>query len=431
MRHPDGLCADRRRDGTIRAIRAGKAPKRKGWQSGTTTRPPGNAGILVGAEFGLMCIETDSPEELAEYESWGLPETFTVESGHGRHHYWPYPAGRKVPGRYRGILVRGSGQVEQMVAPGSVHWTGRRYEIAADVALAELPEDFLDALEVAAGLESKAAKKARAKSGDGGYWTVNKALYQFVRKLDEQGVSEDRIRDLALEHHDFVNWADDNRQDLGKQVEKILERTGHGHIGQTCVDANCGKRWGPKPSADALKVLAALRKSPGGQLDGGQLRRLLGGRNVAAVRAEGIGLGLWELLPPPPACGGERQSQKPPASGRPRTTIRLASPFSTDVQIDDETPREPMSELMTKPPVRPTKPQVTAPFFCEGVFDFVFSSSLPVGKAAEGVVEGESEGEVRIRGENLAPPPPRSFGCRRCPGPVAYSKCPHRVEESA
>ena len=62
----------------------GKRPIEADWvHSGSHERPEGNAGVLTGPETGLLVIDVDTEEAAAQYEAWGLPATFAVQSGRG------------------------------------------------------------------------------------------------------------------------------------------------------------------------------------------------------------------------------------------------------------------------------------------------------------------------------------------------------------
>jgi len=113
-------------------------------------RWPGcNVGIATGAVSGLVVLDIDGPEGEAEIKRrGGLPETPTVTTGKGRHIYFRHPGGtiRNFARRLPGLDLRGDGGY--VVAPPSVHESGRRYEWEikpSQVDLADLP-DWLAAL---------------------------------------------------------------------------------------------------------------------------------------------------------------------------------------------------------------------------------------------------------------------------------------------
>ena len=126
----------------------GKEPHIAGWQvrasrDKETIRawwrefPDANVGVLAGG--GLTVVDIDGPDGEAWLEEWDLPETVTATTGRGRHlYFWgdcrSFPAGPSVDVR---------GYKSYVVAPPSVHASGRRYEWVIDPAamdLAPLPE---------------------------------------------------------------------------------------------------------------------------------------------------------------------------------------------------------------------------------------------------------------------------------------------------
>jgi hypothetical protein len=101
--------------------------------------PRANIGIATGAPSGLWALDVDldhgGEDSLAELEGThgGLPETITsITGGGGRHLLFKHPG---VPVRNRvairpGVDCRGDGGF--IVAPPSVHQSGRRYVWADD-----------------------------------------------------------------------------------------------------------------------------------------------------------------------------------------------------------------------------------------------------------------------------------------------------------
>ena len=114
--------------------------------------PDYNVAIVTGELSGLVVVDVDprhggkeSLREL-EHEHGALPETVeSMTGGGGRHVYFSHPGG-DVPNRTNiepGIDLRGDGGC--VVAPPSVHPSGKRYRWRkgrgpGDVKLAKLPE---------------------------------------------------------------------------------------------------------------------------------------------------------------------------------------------------------------------------------------------------------------------------------------------------
>jgi hypothetical protein len=120
--------------------------------------PEANVGIVTGQVSGLVVIDVDAQhggfESLAamERDLGRVPETVAaVTGGGGRHLYFKHPreALRNRVGLRPGIDLRADGGC--VVAPPSVHPSGRRYAWSAgnapeEIALATLPPWFLDLL---------------------------------------------------------------------------------------------------------------------------------------------------------------------------------------------------------------------------------------------------------------------------------------------
>jgi hypothetical protein len=113
--------------------------------------PEANLGIVTGAVSGLVVLDVDprhgGEDSLTQLENahGPLPETVeAVTGGGGRHLYFAHPGG-SIPNKVAlapGIDLRGDGGL--VVAPPSLHASGRRYAWQAsrrpgDVPLAPMP----------------------------------------------------------------------------------------------------------------------------------------------------------------------------------------------------------------------------------------------------------------------------------------------------
>lgn len=140
---------------------AGKHPLITGWVKDATTDEAqirrwwhhwgtANIGLATGSESGVVVLDVD-PEHGGEASLLALPPLpETVESltgGGGRHLLFRHPGveirNKQSWAEYPGLDVRGDGGY--IVAPGSVHRSGREYEWEVmshpdDVELAELPD---------------------------------------------------------------------------------------------------------------------------------------------------------------------------------------------------------------------------------------------------------------------------------------------------
>lgn len=162
----DGVCSCDKADRC--AASAGKHPRLTQWQRRASSArelveewwerwPDANIGIAMGGPGRLVALDVDGAEgratlERLEAEHGPLPDTLTARSGRdegGEHRLFEVPGelaieripngvGRARGSRHPGIDIRAEGG--QIVAPPSLHYTGRRYAwVDADTPIAELP----------------------------------------------------------------------------------------------------------------------------------------------------------------------------------------------------------------------------------------------------------------------------------------------------
>lgn len=147
--------------------------------------PEVNAGIVTGPQSGILVLDVDSAEALAEARRRGLPHTPYVRTASGFHFYFKFPGGniRNFAGKLGGMDLRADGGY--VVAPGSVHPSGTLYEWHASPA--QLP--FADPPEWLLELTREKPKPQPASAGG----TVpDAATENYCRKALENGI--DRIR---------------------------------------------------------------------------------------------------------------------------------------------------------------------------------------------------------------------------------------------
>lgn len=102
-----------------------------------------NVAIITGEPSGVVVLDLDSPEAIEAVERLNLPSTPTARTARGLHLYFRRPAGglrNKVGVGGIKMDVRGDGGY--VVAPGSVHESGVRYEwvtAPGEVPFAEFP----------------------------------------------------------------------------------------------------------------------------------------------------------------------------------------------------------------------------------------------------------------------------------------------------
>ena len=137
----------------------GKVPIKKNWTRYCIEKSPlrldqangHNVGVCCGPASGCLVLDVDGLEKFKKAcreNSWTVPETFTVETGSGKpHYYFLYPHDGATYGnkslQRRGFDIRGVGG--QVVAPGSIHPdTGKPYRVVKDIPMAPAPKWLLN-----------------------------------------------------------------------------------------------------------------------------------------------------------------------------------------------------------------------------------------------------------------------------------------------
>ncbi len=121
---------------------ASEAQIREWWQ----LMPDANVGLVTGQVSGLIVLDVDGDDGRQSLGKFELPITLASSTGKGNHYLFRYPGheirnfARKLPG----LDLRGDGGY--IVAPPSIHPSGRRYEWATslETPLADLPEWLSD-----------------------------------------------------------------------------------------------------------------------------------------------------------------------------------------------------------------------------------------------------------------------------------------------
>ncbi len=139
----------------------GKHPLIRNWKKRATTNaqtirawwqrwPNANVGIATGEASGLLVLDIDGTAGAASIEqAGGCPDTIRARTGNGMHCYFTHPAGQ-LPNAVRfapGLDVRAEGGM--IVAPPSLHASGRRYSWLSDpdAPLAPPPDWLLAAID--------------------------------------------------------------------------------------------------------------------------------------------------------------------------------------------------------------------------------------------------------------------------------------------
>jgi len=167
-----------------------KKPKDYGWENNANYMPSdplieawckngGNYGIALGYG-GLICLDEDVP---GSFEKEGIfahvpSDTWTDTTGKGRHYFYickdveglraKYGAHTKIrnsAGEDIGDLKIGGSGGTQVVGPGSLHPSGKRYEIKRDVAPAEITIEQIEAFMISPQRQQKERVSTRSSTG--------------------------------------------------------------------------------------------------------------------------------------------------------------------------------------------------------------------------------------------------------------------------
>ena len=167
--------------------------------------PKANVGIATGADSGVAVVDIDNPEQFIRFtEIHGkLPTTLMSRTGKGFHLFFRHAPGvRNKAGVWPGIDIRGEGGY--VVAPPSVHVSGRRYQWQDDdpgAAIAPFPPKLLEMLE-------KPERKPivlPALQTEGTPYGL-KAMREEIADLRtaEQGTRNDRLNETAFKLYRLV-----------------------------------------------------------------------------------------------------------------------------------------------------------------------------------------------------------------------------------
>ncbi len=111
-----------------------------------TRWPNANIGIATGEISGFFALDCDGFDQIAEMKRRGLPQTRAVNTGKGAHFYFKCPDFpiRNRAGIFPHIDIRGTGGY--VVAPPSVHPSGRVYHWACSDPIVDAPDWLLELL---------------------------------------------------------------------------------------------------------------------------------------------------------------------------------------------------------------------------------------------------------------------------------------------
>jgi hypothetical protein len=159
-----------------------------------------NVGIATGKVSSLVVVDVDGHEGEASLQKLGLalPSTLEVTTGRGRHLYFKAPRGAPTKTLAVQLDVRGNGAY--VVAPQSLHISGRRYRWSGLDALATVPAQLLAFLESSSvtGATLNAIGKPYEKICEG---QRNVTFTSLAGTMRRRGLSENAIRAALLEQN--------------------------------------------------------------------------------------------------------------------------------------------------------------------------------------------------------------------------------------
>lgn len=166
--------------------------------------PNANIGIVTGKLSNLTVVDLDGPEGLASAQSLGLVSSLVSLTGNGRQLFYKWTSETKNSVRsYPGLDVRGDGGY--VVAPPSIHPSGRRYRWATVMNVENLPSFPSEILMTSVESASQAktfkeqgwVSKALQEMTNG---NIDVTLFTICSRLRADGYSPDDARILLAPH---------------------------------------------------------------------------------------------------------------------------------------------------------------------------------------------------------------------------------------
>lgn len=175
-----------------------RCPKRDEVQTWYTRQPDANVGIVTGSVSGIVVLDVDaghggdeSLQSLERRHGTLQPTVTAITGGGGRHFYFRHPGGRiqNRVGVHPGIDLRGDGGY--VVAPPSLHPSGKHYTWAEsrsplETEPAPLPPWLLEVL----------ARRAASAGHPLSYW----------RRLTKEGVPEGKRNNTIASLAGHLLW---------------------------------------------------------------------------------------------------------------------------------------------------------------------------------------------------------------------------------
>lgn len=155
--------------------------------------PDANIGIRTGVDAGVIVLDVDGDKGQRSITDKPMPPTLTDRTGNGEHKFFAHPGGtvgnfaKKLPG----LDLRGDGGY--VVAPPSLHESGRRYEWLIppwDEQPAPCPDWLLELLSESSQTNSKPASDVGETLRQG---KRNDTLTSLAGTMRRRGMSESEI----------------------------------------------------------------------------------------------------------------------------------------------------------------------------------------------------------------------------------------------
>jgi len=172
---------------------------KKWWQE----NPAANVGIVTGAISGIVVLDVDGEsgrKSLAQVAR-GLPPTPVSNTGKGSHYIYSHPGGevRNFAGKLPGLDFRGDGGY--IVAPPSIHPSGRKYEWAIDPQMVQpvpVPEWLMKLLEQKKEANGEGIDPLKVLAGvpEG---QRDETLFKYACRLRTKGMAKEEALALVLQ----------------------------------------------------------------------------------------------------------------------------------------------------------------------------------------------------------------------------------------
>jgi hypothetical protein len=182
-----------------------------------------NIGIVTGLISGIAVVDFDSPEAIEFSRKNDFPTTPLVKTGKGYHAYYRYKEGvRNFQKRddLPGIDLRGDGGY--VVAPPSIHESGKQYQWITGKGLDDIPLADLPEIVLAKRPEEKTPLKELYKGVPDG--SRNDSLARVIGSLVNDGLSFDECLKFAYQWNERNNPPEIDLKKIERTVKSIYEK---------------------------------------------------------------------------------------------------------------------------------------------------------------------------------------------------------------